>query len=91
MGAVLDAREFVNDGPARVIAVVVDAGDIEEEVEAKLGFGGQADLGDVGRVSEGQGDLAAKLGRTLQERGETIEELTGEFLGLHGWSRAGGD
>ena len=47
MAAVPEAVELVNHRPARVVAVIIDAGDVHEVVEAQLAFGEGANLRDL--------------------------------------------
>ena len=46
MGAVFEAVQFVDDSPTRILAVVVDAADVEENVAVERLTGECADLGD---------------------------------------------
>ena len=57
------AAQMINDRPARVFAVIVQAADIHEVIEPQFLFGESAHFGDVFRVGEFDRDFTMKLGR----------------------------
>src|SRR5262249_42403530 len=78
------AVEMVNDREARILAVVVDAGDVDEVVAAERLFGEGAHLDDPPGVRELQRDLAAELHGFGDEIVEPGFELLGKFESGHG-------
>ena len=68
---------MINERPARVFAIVVEAADVHEVIEAQFLFGEFANLRDSFRVGGLEGDFAAKLRRF----GEHVPESGGELFG----------
>jgi hypothetical protein len=89
MLAVIDTGEFINDQPARVLAVTVNAAEVEQEVEPERLPGSLAYLGDAFGVEDIQGDLTAELGLLPEQAGEAVLQFAGEFNRAHGlrWLR----
>ena len=56
-----EIAQMINQRPARVFAVIINAGDVHEIVEPQLGFGEAADFRDLLRVGQLDRDFAAKL------------------------------
>lgn len=56
-----DAGKLIDDGPARIVAVVVHAAQIHQEVKAQGRLGMLAHLGDALGVGHGHGDFAPEL------------------------------
>ena len=57
------AAQMINHRPARVVAVIVHAADVHEVIEIQIALRVAADLGDLLRVGNLEGDFAAKLRR----------------------------
>jgi len=74
---------MINYRPARVFAVVVEAADVHEIIEAQRFLGEFANFRDSFRVGELDGDFAAKLRRFGERFPESSFELIGEVERVH--------
>src|ERR1051326_9199 len=55
--------EVVNDRESRVLAVVIDAGDVHQVIKSQVSLCEGANLRDLLRIAESERDFPAKLGR----------------------------
>src|SRR5262245_5667617 len=69
------AVKLVNHRPAGVIAVIVDAGNIQDGIETEIGFGESTDVGDAFGVVEGDREFVTELDGCRHE----ITELAFQF------------
>ena len=76
-----DAGKLIDDGPARIVAVVVHAAQIHQKVKAQGRLGMLANLGDALGVSHGHGDFAPELEGLGDQVAKLLTKLAGEFKG----------
>src|SRR5262245_43456454 len=77
------AVKMIDQRPARIIAVVVNAGNIHEEIKAERLFRELADFRYPVRIRQVQSDLATKFNRSGDQLAESGDNLISEFGRRH--------